>query len=48
MNSLSRNRKSLICLAAAVVLIAVGLVLKQNAQVLAKAVRVCLECIGVG
>lgn len=45
---MSRNKKGLICLAAAAALIIAGLVLKQNAQVLAKAVRVCLECIGVG
>ena len=30
------------------VLCAVGLCLGQNAQVLGKAVTVCLECIGIG
>ena len=48
MSALSRNKKGLICIAAAAVLIAAGLLMKQNADVLAKAVRVCLECIGVG
>ncbi|MBO7354190.1 MAG: hypothetical protein J6S72_06125 [Lachnospiraceae bacterium] len=45
---MSRNKKGLICIAAAAVLIAAGLLMKQNAAVLAKAIRVCLECIGVG
>ena len=45
---MSRNKKGLICIAASAVLIAAGLLMKQNADVLAKAVRVCLECIGVG
>jgi hypothetical protein len=46
--TLSRNKKSLICLAAAAALIAAGILLNQNSDVLAKAIRVCLECIGVG
>ncbi len=45
---LKRNMKSLVILAAAAALIIAGLVMEQNAQVLSKAVRVCLECIGVG
>lgn len=45
---MSRNKKGLICIAAAAVFIAAGLLMKQNAAVLAKAIRVCLECIGVG
>lgn len=32
----------------AVILIAAGVAMKQNHQVLAKAVRICLECIGIG
>lgn len=35
-------------LAAAAVLVAVGLSQGQNAQVLAKAIRVCMECVGIG
>lgn len=35
-------------LAAAVISIAVGIALGQPASVLGKAVRVCLECIGIG
>lgn len=38
-----------VCLiVASVVLIAVGIVLKQNSSVLSKAVRICLECVGIG
>ena len=48
MLDLLRNKKGLILLAAAAALIAAGIVLGQNADVLKKAVRVCLECIGVG
>ena len=45
---LRKNRKGLILLAAAAILIFAGVLLGQNADVLKKAVRVCLECIGVG
>lgn len=45
---MSRNKKGLICLAAAAVLITAGILLNQNHDVLTKAIRVCLECIGIG
>lgn len=32
----------------AVVLIAVGLVRQEHLEVMQKAVRICLECIGIG
>jgi len=32
----------------AIVLIAVGLINRQNQDVLMKAVRICLECVGIG
>ncbi|MBQ9900845.1 MAG: hypothetical protein IJM51_00445 [Clostridia bacterium] len=35
-------------LAAGAVLIAAGAAAGQHGQVLAKAVRICLECIGIG
>lgn len=35
-------------LTAAVILVAAGIAMGQNQQVLAKATRVCLECIGIG
>jgi len=31
-----------------IALIAVGVVLKQNTSVLNKAIRICLECVGIG
>lgn len=38
-----------ICLVlAAVALVAVGIILKQNASVYNKAIRICLECVGIG
>lgn len=35
-------------LALSVVLIAIGIVNKEHLEVMQKAVRVCLECIGIG
>lgn len=35
-------------LALAVVLIGIGLARQEQAEVLQKAVRICLECIGIG
>ena len=35
-------------LAAALVLIGIGLWRQEQAEVLGKAVRICLECIGIG
>ena len=32
----------------ALILIVAGILFEQHAQVLAKAVRICLECIGIG
>ena len=43
-----RNILTAALMEAAVLLIAAGLVMGQNAQVLAKATRICLECIGIG
>ena len=37
---------ALLCLGAA--LTAAGLYLSQNSMVLAKAARICLECVGIG
>lgn len=39
---------TLIALAVAVILITIGLIQGQNTSVLAKAVQICLECIGIG
>ena len=37
---------TVVCLGAA--LTAVGMCLSQNGMVLAKAARICLECVGIG
>ena len=45
---ISNNMKSLLALLAAAILIITGLLTGQHFQVLSKAIRVCLECIGIG
>ncbi len=42
------NRLSLLLMGVGATLIAVGAALGQPAIVMAKAVRVCLECVGIG
>lgn len=37
-----------VLLAAAVVMIAAGLLRQEHLEVMEKAVRICLECIGIG
>lgn len=41
-------KKTVLLLGISVILIAVGLILKQNAAVMTKAITVCLECVGIG
>lgn len=43
-----RNTPALLLAAAGIVLIAIGIYLGEPNQVLAKATRLCLECIGIG
>ena len=43
-----RQYKGLIVLMAALAMLAAGIALGQHSQVLGKAIRICLECIGIG
>lgn len=43
-----KNKSAFIALIASAVLIAAGIAASQPAAVMAKAVRVCLECVGIG
>ena len=45
---MKQNLPAWLTLAAALALIVLGIVQKQPAQVLAKAIRVCMECVGIG
>ena len=45
---MKRYRDAALALALAAALLAAGLALGQERQVMTKAVHVCLECIGVG
>ncbi|MDY4754996.1 MAG: CD1871A family CXXC motif-containing protein [Candidatus Faecousia sp.] len=45
---MKKNLPAWLTLAAALALIVLGIVQKQPAQVLAKAIRVCMECVGIG
>lgn len=45
---MKKNLPAWLTLAAATVLTGIGLAQGQNAQVLAKAIRVCMECVGIG
>lgn len=45
---MKKNLPAAVTLVIAAVMIAVGLAQKQPAQVLAKAIRVCMECVGIG
>ena len=46
--SMRRNMPAWLLLAAAAVLILIGIQEGQPAQVLMKAIRVCMECVGIG
>ncbi len=45
---MKKNLPALLTLAAAVLLIGLGISQGQHTQVLAKAIRVCMECVGIG
>ena len=44
----NKNIAAVICIAAGIAFIAIGLMRGENRIVLQKAVRICLECIGIG
>lgn len=45
---MNNSIKTYVMLAAALVLIVVGLSQEQNLIVLHKAIKICLECVGIG
>ena len=45
---MKKNLPAWLTLYAALVLIVLGVTQNQPAQVLAKAIRVCMECVGIG
>ena len=45
---MKRNDPAVILITAAIVLIAIGIYMKQPGAVMRKAVRICMECIGLG
>ena len=45
---MKKNLPAWVTLAAALVLIAIGIFQGQPAQVLFKAIRICMECVGIG
>ena len=45
---MKKNLPAWLTLAAAAVLMGIGLAQGQNVQVLANAIRVCMECVGIG
>ena len=45
---MKKNLPAGLTILAAGALIAFGIVQKQPAQVLAKAIRICMECVGIG
>lgn len=45
---MKRKNPALVLMAAALVLILLGITQGQPQQVLSKAIRVCMECVGIG
>lgn len=45
---MKKNLPAWLTILAAGALIAFGILQKQPAQVLAKAIRICMECVGIG
>lgn len=45
---MKRNFPAIAVIAAAALLVILGIVQRQPAQVMSKAIRICMECIGIG
>ena len=45
---MKRYLPAMILIAAAILLIAVGIAMQQPESVLSKAVKICMECVGLG
>lgn len=45
---MKKKTLSVAFMAAGILLVITGVILKQPAAVLAKAIRICMECIGLG
>ncbi|MBO4636665.1 MAG: thioredoxin [Clostridiales bacterium] len=43
-----KNIPALILIAAGIAAVAAGICLDQHTDVLAKAIRICMECVGIG
>lgn len=45
---MKKNGYGLLAMTAGIVLTAIGILRGQPAQVMAKAIRICMECVGIG
>ena len=43
-----RRKIMILLLTASVIMIVTGVVMGQNQNVMSKAIRICLECVGIG
>lgn len=43
-----KNKPAIILICAGCILMGIGIFLGQPASVMAKAIRVCMECVGIG
>lgn len=46
--SMKKTYKTIAAIVVAVIMILIGILQGQNQSVLAKAIRICLECVGIG
>ena len=48
MNRMTKGMVSVILLAVSIIFIAIGISQGQHTDVMNKAIRICLECVGIG